>query len=149
MRPSNLFAFAVGLFVYCESCSPCRAGVIIPQAEPAIVSETQYLAALDAQLGASGCEDRSQKREQREDADAHRLICGELPGDAAGGASSPESGGSGSTGSTSAASQATVPIARPPAVLFAHWREVALRLPRPPAERLLDPPRAPAISGRL
>jgi len=143
LRLATLLGFAVGLSVICGASSPCSADLIIPQPEPAVAPQIDFVAALaDPQPGAGSSEDRGDNRERPKDSDGQRLNCGELLGDAAGGASSPDSGSNGSTFSTSAASHALPPATQPPAVLYAHWREVSPSLPRPPSEELLDPPKS-------
>jgi hypothetical protein len=149
-RCANLVGFAVGLIMLWGSSPTLLAGVIIPQAEPAIAVESVSLSALpEIQPGAGGFDDRRENPEQRRESDPCRLIRAFIAADIADGASSPESGGGGSTSSTPSATHSPHSITQPPTMLFAHWREVSPRLPRPPSEELLDPPRDPALSGRL
>jgi hypothetical protein len=119
------------------------AGVIIPQAEPAIAVESAPVSALpELRSGADGFDDCRENPEQPRESDPCRLIRAFMAADIADGASSPESGPGGSTSSTPSATHPPLAVNQPPAILFAHWREASPRLPRPPSEELLDPPRS-------
>jgi len=142
MRRANLIRFAGGLFVLCGMSAVSHAGVIFPQAEPAVAIEPVSAATLtELQSGAGSLADSRHDHKRQNEPEGLRLKVGELLGDSARGASSPAPGGGGSTNLTMAASMTLPADFQAINSIFAHWREMSLRIPCPAAERLLDPPK--------
>lgn len=142
LRVANLIGLAMGLLALCAWNSPCDAGVIIPQAE----------ASDSIELGISPVTPSDQDVSDDRDASVDQLSKSEIPaldrrGESRSSDGSRSSSGSGTGGSGNNSQAAASRLDRHASLIvsrFFHWREMSPRLPRPRAERLLDPPKARA-----